>query len=124
MPYADASTVLVRKFATYQPDLPRSGASDVIPGWLPSATRRSPRRVEVGGRLTLTPEVLWFRALPVTLVRADFGLPVEEIVRLEDVSHGLRKRVRVRLRSGIEPTFLLWGVPRFIEAVERARSAL
>lgn len=124
MPYADASTVLVRKFATDQPHLPRSGASDVIPGWLPNTTRRSPPLLEVGGRLTLTPEVLWFRALPVTLVRADFGLPVEEIVRLEDVSHGLRKLVRVRLQSGIEPTFLLWGIPRFVEAVERARSAL
>ncbi|MGG7308248.1 hypothetical protein ACQXVK_13775 [Curtobacterium sp. AB451] len=40
------------------------------------------------------------------------------------MSSGLRKKVRITLRTGIEPTFLLWGIPRFIEAVERARSAL
>lgn len=66
----------------------------MVPGYLPSGQRRAPRRLEIGGRLVLTPDVLRFRALRTTLVRADFGLPVEEIVRLEDVSAGLRKRAR------------------------------
>ena len=42
-------------------------------------------------------------------------------MRLNDVSSGLRKKVRISLRSGAEPTFLLWGISRFIEAVERIR---
>lgn len=124
MPYTDASTVLLKKIATYLADDENSGASDIIPRYAPPTSSRPSRRIEVGGRLTLTPEVLWFTAHPLNFARSDFGIPVEEIARLDDVSSGLRKKVRITLRTGIEPTFLLWGIPRFIEAVERARSAL
>lgn len=120
----DHSTPLLKKVATYLADHENSGAADIIPGYAPPTSSRPSRRIEVGGRLTLTPEVIWFHAHPLNFARSDFGIPVEEIARLDDVSSGLRKKVRVTLRSGIEPTFLMWRIPRFIEAVERARSAL
>ncbi|MDP4332114.1 hypothetical protein Q7F20_01920 [Curtobacterium sp. A7_M15] len=124
MPYTDASTVLLKKLATYLADDENSGAADIIRGWTPPSSARPSRRIEVGGRITLTPEVIWFNAHPLNYARSDFGIPVEEITRLDDVSSGLRKKVRITLRGGIEPTFLMWGIPRFIEAVDRARGAL
>lgn len=121
MPYTDASTVLLTKLATYLPNEENSGAAEIVPGYVPGAVRR----FEIGGRLSLTPEVLWFNAHPLNYApRSHFGIPVAEIARLDDVSSGLRKKVRISLRHGIEPTFLLWGIPRFIEAVERARAVL
>ncbi|WJX99859.1 hypothetical protein [Curtobacterium sp. 458] len=121
MPFTDASSVLLVKLATYLPDEEDSGAAEIVPGYVHGAVRR----FEVGGRLTLTPEVLWFAAHPINYAPGTrFGIPVEEIVRLDDVSSGLRRKVRVTMRSGMAPTFLMWGIPRFIEAVERARAAL
>lgn len=121
MPFTDASTVLLKKLATYLPDEEDSGATDLVPGYVRGAIRR----FEVGSRVTLTPEVLWFRAHPINSAPATrFGIPVEEITRLDDVSSGLRKKVRVTMRSGMAPTFLMWGIPRFIDAVDRARAAL
>lgn len=121
MPFTDAFTVLLKKLATYLPDEEDSGAADIIPGYVRGAIRR----FEIGGRVTLAPEVLWFRAHPINSAPGTrFGIPVEEIVRLDDVSSGLRKKVRVTMRSGMAPTFLMWGIPRFIDTVERARAAL
>ncbi|MGL3198213.1 MULTISPECIES: hypothetical protein [Curtobacterium] len=121
MPFTDASTVLLKKLATYLPDEDDSGAADIVPGYVRGAIRR----FEIGGRVTLTPEVLWFAAHPINYApRTRFGIPVEEIARLDDVSSGLRRKVRVTMQSGSAPTFLMWGIPHFIEAVERARAAL
>ena len=120
----DHTTPLLKKVATYLADHENSGGADIFPGYAPPTSSRPSRRIEVGGRLTLTPAVICFTAHPLNFARSDFGIPVEEIARLDDVSSGLRKKVRITLRSGIEPTFLMWGIPRFIEAVERARSAL
>lgn len=41
MPYTDASTVLLKKLATYLADDENSGAADIIRGWTP---RRAPAR--------------------------------------------------------------------------------
>jgi hypothetical protein len=100
VPFTDASTVLLEKLATFLPDEEGSGASELVPG----SVRGAIRWLDVGGRLTLTPEVLWFAAHPLNYApRTRFGIPVEEIVRLDDVSSGLRRKVRVTMQSGMAP---------------------
>lgn len=72
MLFTDASTVLFGKLATNLPDEEVSGATELVPGYV----REAIRRFEVGGRLTLTPEVLWFAAHPINDAPGTrFGIP-------------------------------------------------
>ena len=96
MPFTGASTVLLKKLATYLPDEEDSGAADIIPGYVRGAVRR----FEIGGRVTLTPEVLWFVAHSLNYApRTSFGIPVEEIVRLQHP----HTRNCIRRRRRFEP---------------------
>ena len=116
----DLSTVLAKKVATFLPDLPDSGAEEIFPGFDRAAVRG---RLEIGGRLVLTPGALWFHPHRFNIAPMEFGIPLDEVVAIDDVSEALRRKVRFTLRSGARPTFLVWGIPGFVEKVQRARGA-
>ena len=82
------------------------------------------RHEAAGGRLTLTPAVLWFRAHPFNFVRPTFGIPLDSIAELHDTSRNVSRQMQVVLQDGQRLTFVIWGVRAFIERIDQARAAL
>jgi hypothetical protein len=82
------------------------------------------RHEAAGGRLTLTPAVLWFRAHPFNVVRPTFGIPLDSIAELHDTSRNVSRQMQVVLQDGQRLTFVIWGVRAFIERIDQARAAL
>ncbi|MCJ1715399.1 hypothetical protein [Curtobacterium sp. VKM Ac-2922] len=120
------SPVLLRRNATCLIDVAAysrvgldAAAFDVAPG------RRGPfglRGVEgVGGKLVLTSTALWFHPHRLNFTRAEFGIPLDEITEVRDVSRGLRRQIEVVMRNGARPRFVVWGIPALIAAIDRAR---
>ncbi len=92
MPFTDASTVLLKNARDVPPDEEDSGATDIVPGYAPgrSAGSRSAAGSPSHPRCSGSPHT------PSTTLRAPASAsPVEEISRLDDVSNGLRRKVRV-----------------------------
>jgi hypothetical protein len=77
----------------------------------------------IGGKLVLSPTALFFQGHAMNRVRPDFGIPLDEIAALRDVSRGLSRQLEVELRSGTRARFVVWGVPRLIVAIDEARTA-
>jgi hypothetical protein len=127
MTMGDASTELLRKNANYIIDRADYGLGklSIVPGTnveagLAAVGMRG--KEGIGGKLVLTPSVLWFHPHALNRVRPEFGIPLEEIAELRDVSRGLSRQLEVVMRSEMRLRFVVWGVPKLIAAIEDARA--
>ncbi|WP_146244316.1 hypothetical protein [Curtobacterium sp. MCBD17_032] len=122
MESSDRNRELLRKNANLLIDHGAKGPSVAAELGLLVAARKGTEGV--GGRLALTPSALFFHAHAGNRVRPDFGIPLDEIAALRDVSRGLSRQLEVELLSGTRARFVVWGVPRLIAAIDEARAAL
>ncbi|ROS72178.1 hypothetical protein EDF24_3438 [Curtobacterium sp. PhB130] len=123
----DSSTVLLRKNATCFINVAayRRVELDVEAFEPPGGVARGmfgTRGMEgIGGRLTLTSTALWFHAHRLNFIRAEFGIPLDQIVEVRNASRGQSRQIEVVMQSGARPRFLVWGVPTVIAAIDAAR---
>lgn len=127
MELEDATTVLLRKGASYVIERADHGLEPLRFGLLGVGIEPALKAVgmggkeSIGGHLVLTPAVLWFRPHRFNRVRPELGIPLEEITEIADVSRGISRQVEVVMRSGVRLRFVVWGIPRLIRAVESAQ---
>jgi hypothetical protein len=123
MRHGDTDKELLRKHANLLIDHGDPSAASSVAAELGLVVGARTGTEGIGGKLTLSPGALWFRSHVVNRVRPDFGIPLDEIRAVRDVSHGLSRQLEVELRSGARARFVVWGVPRVIAAIEEAKAA-
>jgi hypothetical protein len=77
----------------------------------------------VGGALHLTNWRLIFATRALNRFTGSFAIVLAEIVAAKDVSHGIRRAVRISTAATAHE-FNLWGIARFLSALEAQRAAL
>jgi hypothetical protein len=77
----------------------------------------------VGGSLWLTNWRLVFSPHGVNRFTGHFAIPLSEITVAKDVSRGLKRAVRITA-AGEAFDFNLWGITKFLTALEAQRAAL
>lgn len=77
----------------------------------------------VGGRLHLTNYRLVFNSHPVNRLVGRISILLPTIQEVRDTSRGVKRRIEV-VTGTQRFTFVVWGVPKLIEAVDGARSRL
>jgi hypothetical protein len=80
-------------------------------------------REAIGGRLHLTNYRLVFKAHALNRMRGRFSVFLPTVRRVGDASAGIVRRIEV-LTGTQRFTFVVWGVPRTIAAIDQARAAL
>ncbi|WP_055695651.1 hypothetical protein [Streptomyces prasinopilosus] len=75
----------------------------------------------IGGRLHLTNLRLVFRSHAVNRVRGTFSVFLPCVEEVRNTSSGITRRVTVST-AGQDFTFVVWGVPRLIDTVDRYRA--
>ena len=71
----------------------------------------------------LTTYRLWFHAHAVNRLRGSFSIWLPTIQQVGDASSGVKRQVEVVTRSQ-RFTFVVWGVPKMIAAIDSARAAM
>jgi hypothetical protein len=103
------------------------GATDLLTGESVLSSTNANYRISpneaLGGRLHLTSFRLVFEAHPVNRVVGRLGIFLPTIVKLEDTSRLLARRLTV-VTTGQPFEFVVWGVPALIARIRAAREAL
>jgi hypothetical protein len=77
----------------------------------------------IGGNLHLTSYRLLFKAHPVNRLRGSFSIFLPTIQQVHNASSGITRKVDI-VTGTQRYTYVVWGVPAVIAAIERARGAL
>lgn len=77
----------------------------------------------IGGRVHLTTYRLWFHAHAVNRLKGSFSIWLPTIQQVRDASSGIKRQVELVTRTQ-RFTFVVWGVPKMIAAIDSARAAL
>lgn len=95
------------------------GLSPIAPDWIMRLVGMDGREA-IGGTLTLTDVALRFTSHGANRVTADLDIPIGDIVDVADTSRFLTRRIEVRTASAAH-TFVIWGIPAWLAAIEAAR---
>jgi hypothetical protein len=120
--------VLISKSANYVIELAEYGLSARAGSPISFGTRAGMRMIglagkeALGGRLVVTTHGFGFTAHALNTVRGNVFVPIHHVATMRDVSKGLSRQLEIVLTNGYVMLFVVWGVPKVIAALERARA--
>jgi hypothetical protein len=120
--------VLIRKNANYVIELAEYGVMRNSGSLLGSGIAAGMRMIgmagkeALGGKLFVTTHGFGFAAHALNPVRGNVFVPIHHVATIRDVSKGLSRQLEIVLTNGYTMLFIVWGVPKVIAALERARA--